>query len=255
MSPRSRSSRHLLVVAALVAVPLLAGCGSDDGDTDSSADRSSDGASASGSDGASEGASDDASDDASEGAAAGSCDYRATGQAARDVDLPPAEPTVTSDTRATITTSNGDLDVTLFGADAPCTVGSFVSLAEQGFYDDTPCPRITTQPGFELLQCGDPTGTTSGGPGYEFDDELSGDETYGAGTLAMANAGPDTNGSQFFIVYGDTQLSPDYTVFGTVSAATLPVIEEIAADGDDGSNPAGGGAPRTPIDIASITVG
>lgn len=237
MSPRSRSSRHLLVVAALVAVPLLAACGAEDGDADSSADRSSEGASASGS------------------SAAGSCDYRESGEAARDVELPPAEPTTTADTPATITTSNGDLDVTLFGADAPCTVGSFVSLAEQGFYDDTPCPRITTQPGFELLQCGDPTGTTGGGPGYEFDDELAGDETYGAGTLAMANAGPDTNGSQFFIVYGDTQLSPDYTVFGTVSDDTLSVIEEIAADGDDGSNPAGGGAPVTPISIASVTVG
>jgi len=230
MSPRSRTSRHL-VVAALVAVPLLAGCGSDDGGSDTSSDRSSEGS-----------------------APAGTCEYRESGEAAREVEPPPAEPTVTEDTRATITTTNGDLDVTLFGADAPCTVGSFVSLAEQGFYDDTPCPRITTMPGFELLQCGDPTGTTSGGPGYEFDDELSGDETYGAGTLAMANAGPGTNGSQFFIVYGDTQLSPDYTVFGTVSADSLSVIEEIAADGDDGSNPAGGGAPVTPIDIVSIAV-
>ncbi|GAB3084792.1 peptidylprolyl isomerase [Nocardioides zeae] len=242
MSPRSRASRHVLAVAALVAVPLLAGCGSDDGGSDSSSDRSSKGSSASASDGSSDGA-------------AGTCEYRETGQAARDVDLPPSEPMVTADTSATIVTSNGDLNVTLFGADAPCTVGSFVSLAEQGFYDDTPCPRITTMPGFELLQCGDPTGTTSGGPGYEFDDELSGDETYDAGTLAMANAGPGTNGSQFFIVYGDTQLSPDYTVFGTVSADTLSVIEEIAADGDDGSNPAGGGAPVTPIDIESVTIG
>ncbi|WZH53648.1 MAG: peptidylprolyl isomerase [Nocardioides alkalitolerans] len=242
MSYRAWSSRRLIAVAALAAVPLLAACGADDGDSDSSGNGSSVGAS----DGSSASASDDA---------AGTCEYRETGQAARDVDLPPAEPTVTADTSATITTSNGDLDVTLLGADAPCTVGSFVSLAEQGFYDDTPCPRITTMPGFELLQCGDPTGTTSGGPGYEFDDELSGDETYEAGTLAMANAGPGTNGSQFFIVYGDTQLSPDYTVFGTVSADSLPVIEEIAADGDDGSNPAGGGAPVTPIDIESVTIG
>ena len=66
-----------------------------------------------------------------------------------------------------------------------------------------------------MLQCGDPTGTGTGGPGYSFPDELSGDETYPAGTLAMANAGPDTNGSQFFIVYEDTELPPSYAVFGT----------------------------------------
>lgn len=219
----TRATTRTLSVAAVLALPLLAACGSD--------------------------SSDDAGSDET------TCEYRDDGDAARPVDAPAAEPAVTTETSAVITTSNGDLAVTLAGDTAPCTVSSFVSLAEQGFYDDTPCPRITTTPGFELLQCGDPSGTTAGGPGYAYDDELAGDETYGAGTLAMANAGRNTQGSQFFIVYGDTQLPPAYTVFGSVAPESLGVIEEIAAAGDDASNPAGGGAPNTPIDIVSVTVG
>ena len=112
-----------------------------------------------------------------------------------------------------------------------------MSLAEQGYFDATPCHRLTTQ-GIFVLQCGDPTGTGTGGPGYSFDDELSGDETYPAGTLAMANAGPNTNGSQFFIVYEDTQLPPAYAVFGTVDEAGIKIVQEVAEKGTDT------GAPR-----------
>ncbi len=82
-----------------------------------------------------------------------------------------------------------------------------------------------------MLQCGDPTGTGTGGPGYSFDDELSGKETYPAGTLAMANAGPNTNGSQFFIVYDDTQLPPAYAVFGQLDAASVKIVAEVAEKG------------------------
>ncbi|WP_232676841.1 peptidylprolyl isomerase [Nocardioides sp. R-C-SC26] len=196
---------------------------------------------------------DDEPSTGSDGADGVACTYNETGDAAREVDLPPGEATATDKVEVVITTTNGDLRATLNGDTTPCTVNSFLSLAEQGFYDDTPCPRITTTPGFEVLQCGDPSGTTAGGPGYQYEDELSGGETYPAGTLAMANSGPDTQGSQFFIVYGDTQLRPDYTVFGTVDEADLSVIEEIAQDGDDGTNPAGGGAPNTPIGLVSIT--
>ncbi len=183
------------------------------------------------------------------------CDYPDSGQeAARKVELPageaPSEGTVT----ATISTNQGDIGLTLDRAKAPCTVASFVSLAQQGFYDDTPCPRIGDQPGFGILQCGDPTGTSAGGPGYGFADELSDDDTYPGGTLAMANRGPDTNGSQFFLVFNDSDFPPSYTVFGTIDDAGLKVLKAIAAEGNDGANPAGGGTPNKPVQIESVTV-
>ena len=129
-----------------------------------------------------------------------------------------------------------------------------MSLAEQGYFDATECHRLTTA-GIFVLQCGDPTATGSGGPGYSFADELTGEETYPAGTLAMANAGPDTNGSQFFIVYGDTQLPPAYTVFGTVDEAGVKLVEEVAAEGTDNANGQGDGAPNQAVEIESVTVG
>jgi peptidyl-prolyl cis-trans isomerase B (cyclophilin B) len=137
----------------------------------------------------------------------------------------------------TIATNRGDIAATLTPDTAPCTVSSFASLAEQGWYDGIACHRLVV--GF-VLQCGDPTGQGNGGPGYSFADELSGNETYPAGTLAMANSGPDTNGSQFFIVLEDADLPPSYTVFGTIDAAGLKVAQDIAADGngDDGVAPA-----------------
>jgi peptidyl-prolyl cis-trans isomerase B (cyclophilin B) len=184
------------------------------------------------------------------------CDYPSDSQEpARDVEAPDAEAPSEGTVAATITTNFGDIDLTLDAATAPCTVNSFVSLAEQGFYDDTPCPRIGDQEGFGILQCGDPTGTGSGGAGYSFADELSGEETYPAGTLAMANAGPDTNGSQFFLVFRDSQFPPSYTVFGTIGDAGLKVIDAIAAEGNDNAHPAGGGVPNKEVTIESVTVG
>ena len=126
--------------------------------------------------------------------------------------------------RVTIGTTVGDLEATLDREKTPCTVNSFVSLAEQGYFDDVKCHRMTTA-GIFVLQCGDPSGTGSGGPGYSFGDELDGTETYGAGTLAMANAGPDTNGSQFFIVYADSELPPAYAVFGHVDDAAVATVD------------------------------
>ena len=155
-----------------------------------------------------------------------------------------------------MTTNFGDITLTMDRADAPCTINSFVSLSEQGFYDDTPCPRIGDQEGFGILQCGDPTGTGSGGAGYSVADELTGDETYGAGTIAMANTGaPDTNGSQFFLVFRDSQFPPSYTTFGTIDEAGLEVIDAIAAEGNDGAHPAGGGAPNKAVTIEKVTIG
>ncbi|MDO9454823.1 peptidylprolyl isomerase [Nocardioides sp.] len=180
------------------------------------------------------------------------CTYTASGEAARPVEQPATTAAYSGTVEVTIETNQGDLHATLDAAAAPCTVNSFTSLASQGFFDRTTCPRVTTA-GIFVLQCGDPTGTTGGGPGYLFADELTGSETYPAGTLAMANAGAGTNGSQFFVVYGDTDLDPNYTVFGTIDEASVEIVAGIAADGtEDGS---GDGTPKTPVEIDFVDVG
>jgi peptidyl-prolyl cis-trans isomerase B (cyclophilin B) len=136
----------------------------------------------------------------------------------------------------------GDVTLTMDRSKAPCTVNSFESLADQGYFDDTSCHRLA--PDF-VLQCGDPTATGRGGPGYRYADELTGTETYPYGTLAMANAGPNTNGSQFFIIIADgVRLAPSYTVFGSVDAAGMQVIEAIAAQGGVDPSNAQGSAPK-----------
>ncbi|TCJ23395.1 peptidylprolyl isomerase [Nocardioides jejuensis] len=183
------------------------------------------------------------------------CSYPSSGQAARDVKAPSSEPTVDNAVSATIKTNVGDLGITLDGKATPCTVNSFLSLAKQGFYDDTSCPRLANTPGFGMLQCGDPTGTTSGGPGYTIPDEITGKETYPAGTIAMANTGqPDSGGSQFFLVFADSSLTPDYTVFGHLDAAAIKILKGVGAKGDDGSNPYGGGKPNQPVTITDVVV-
>ena len=120
-------------------------------------------------------------------------------------------------------------------------MNNFVSLAQQGYFDGTPCHRLTTSPTLGVLQCGDPTGAGTGGPGYRFPNEYPTNQyrltdpaleppvVYPRGTLAMANAGPGTNGSQFFLVYQDSQLPPTYTVFGTVDETGLAAVDKIAA--------------------------
>jgi peptidyl-prolyl cis-trans isomerase B (cyclophilin B) len=182
-----------------------------------------------------------------------SCDYPAGDTASKEVDPPPATTTLTGKVSVTIATSAGDLAAELDADKTPCTVNSFVSLAEQGYFDDTSCHRLTTS-GIAVLQCGDPSGSGMGGPGYTFPDELSGDETYPAGTLAMANAGPDTNGSQFFVVYGDTPLPPSYTVFGQIDDDSVKVVQKVADAGTDNANGPGDGHPKTAVDITSVTV-
>jgi peptidyl-prolyl cis-trans isomerase B (cyclophilin B) len=149
---------------------------------------------------------------------------------------------------ATIVTNCGTITVALDGKHAPHTVNSFVFLAGKHYFDNTKCHRLTTS-GIFVLQCGDPTGTGTGGPGYEFRDENLTGATYPAGTVAMANAGAGTNGSQFFFVYADTQLSPNYTPFGRVTAG-LDILKTIAAKG---STPPGDGAPNQPVVITSFT--
>lgn len=182
---------------------------------------------------------------------AAACDYPAAAAAAREVEVPPADG-VAGETSAVIATSAGDVAITLDGDRTPCTVGSFVSLAEQGYFDDTQCHRLTTS-GIFVLQCGDPTGTGTGGPGYSYADELDGTETYPAGTVAMANAGADTNGSQFFLVYDESPLPPAYTVFGQLDEAGLATVQAIGAAGTDTG--AEDGAPAEAVTITGVTIG
>jgi peptidyl-prolyl cis-trans isomerase B (cyclophilin B) len=183
------------------------------------------------------------------------CDYPADGEAAKPVQPPAgADVSTTGTVPVTLQTSAGTIPLTLDRALAPCTVNSFVSLAQQGYFNDTTCHRLTTGDGLQVLQCGDPTGTGSGGPGYSFADEVFPELTYGRGILAMANAGPNTNGSQFFMVYGNAQLPPNYTVFGSIGADGLQVLDGVARAGLE--NPASGdGAPRNPVTIQAATLG
>lgn len=197
--------------------------------------------------------SDDGSSDSASSGSTVSCDYPTGGTPAKEVDKPSSQAPDEGTETATMTLGSGTLELDLDAAAAPCTVHSFVSLTEQGYFDKSPCIRVTTSPGFEVLQCGDPTGTQSGGPGYTIPDEYTGDEKYTAGTLAMANTGaPDSGGSQFFIVYGDTELDPAYTVFGTVTSG-LDVVEAIGKVGTADGGP--DGAPKDPVEIESVTIG
>jgi peptidyl-prolyl cis-trans isomerase B (cyclophilin B) len=154
-------------------------------------------------------------------------------------------------------TSIGTINATLDADKTPCTVNSFVSLARQGFFDKTPCHRLTTAAtGIFVLQCGDPSGTGTGGPGYTIPDELSGDETYGPGTLAMAKTDqPDSGGSQFFIVYKKTPLPPDYTVFGQVDAAGVKAVRKVARQGTDDAFGQGDGHPKVTVTLDSVSAG
>jgi peptidyl-prolyl cis-trans isomerase B (cyclophilin B) len=177
----------------------------------------------------------------------GPCQYTETPEdpAARPVPLPP-DPRETPNRGKVfvlLVTNKGIIDLTLDRAKAPCTVQSFVHLMRHDFYDHTICHRLTAYPTLKVLQCGDPSGTGERGPGYRYKDELPTDlapwpddptgqrKIYPRGTLAMANAGPNTNGSQFFLVQTDSRLFPNYTIFGSIGRAGLATLDRIAAAG------------------------
>lgn len=152
-------------------------------------------------------------------------------------------------------TNCGDLEID-FNPDTPLTAGTLSFLASSKFYDGTKCHRLTTQ-GIFVLQCGDPAADGSGGPGFKFDDENlptpdeSGSYNYARGTVAMANSGPNTNGSQFFLVYEDSPLPPNYTVVGNVTKG-LSILDDVAAAGvQDGSSD---GAPLQSVVIEKATI-
>ncbi len=188
--------------------------------------------------------------------APGTCAFTATGEpAAKPVavpDIPQAPPE--GQVAVSLWTNRGEIPLTLDRAKAPCTVASFLHLAQADFYDATSCHRLTTGASLSVLQCGDPTGSGSGGPGYQFPDETSPDLTYPRGTVAMANAGPNTNGSQFFLVYADSQLPPNSTAFGTIDEPGLAVLDQIAAGGLTDERQPGDGAPAQPVTITDVAV-
>jgi peptidyl-prolyl cis-trans isomerase B (cyclophilin B) len=176
-------------------------------------------------------------------AAADACNYHATIPADRFKGIPVFDATQAAKPfYVRFFTTQGIITVRMLTDKAPCTTFSFRFLASREYFNGTHCHRLTTQ-GIYVLQCGDPTGTGSGAPGYSFNDENLAGATYPAGTLAMANAGPNTNGSQFFFTWKDTQLAPDYTPFGTVIGG-LNVLQKIAAAGDDQQNGPGDGYPN-----------
>lgn len=169
-----------------------------------------------------------------------------------EVGTPPAGEPRSGTSTITITTNHGVIEAEMDLAAVPCTAASFAHLAGQGFYDGSPCHRLVTE-GIQVLQCGDPTGTGQGGPTYKFAEEnlpVDQDPPYPPGTIAMAKTqAPSTTGSQFFIVYGESELAPDYTVVGTVTQG-LDIVEDIAA----GGNAEDGVAPATEVIIESLTV-
>ncbi|AOR35424.1 peptidylprolyl isomerase [Streptomyces fodineus] len=180
------------------------------------------------------------------------------------------EPAMTIDTSAKysmkLATTCGDIDIALKTSAAPHTVNSFNFLAGQGFFDHSKCHRLVTS-GIYVLQCGDPTGTGMGGPGYTLPDENLKDKSlkgnmYPAGTVAMANhynpqtqQGRNSGSSQFFLVYQDSPLPPDYTPFGTVSDAGMKVLKKIAAAGAQAADPSTDNtAPNATVVINKATV-
>ncbi|MEU6276182.1 peptidylprolyl isomerase [Streptomyces populi] len=174
------------------------------------------------------------------------------------------EPALTIDKSAAYTmklaTTCGDIDMALKTSAAPHTVNSFAFLAGKGYFDHTKCHRLTTE-SIYVLQCGDPTAQGNGGPGYTLPDENLKDKSlknnvYPAGTIAMANTGQaHTGGSQFFLVYRNSQLPPNYTPFGTVSDAGMKVLKKIAAAGSQAPDPqTGNTAPNATVVIDKATV-
>lgn len=197
----------------------------------------------------------------------GDCQYPESGEEASKANKAPRAgkvPTEPAEISASMATNQGNIGLQLDNGKSPCTVNSFASLAQQGFFNDTPCHRLTTSESLAVLQCGDPTGVGTGGPGYEFaneyptnqyqpnDPKLMEPVIYPRGTLAMANAGPGTNGSQFFLVFQDSLLPPNYTVFGTIDETGLATLDKIAAEGTVDGGP--DGAPKLDVNVKSIAL-
>lgn len=184
--------------------------------------------------------------------AAADCQWKPSGEPSKKVDPPASDAQPAKN--LVLKTSGGDVPIEL-DPDVVCASTSFTWLSEEGFYDDTECHRLivaSDQNPTGIVQCGDPSGSGTGGPGYSFADELSGDEQYKAGTIAMANSGPNTNGSQFFLNYSDSQFPPNYTLFGTIKPEGIKVLKKVADGGTDTGQSEG--APKKPFTIESVEV-
>jgi cyclophilin family peptidyl-prolyl cis-trans isomerase len=144
-----------------------------------------------------------------------------------------------------VQTNHGDITLELLPERSPQTVNNFVFLAREGFYDGVIFHRVIKD---FMIQGGDPTGTGTGGPGYKFRDELEGDGTYSRGTVAMANSGPNTNGSQFFIMHKDVGLPHSYTIFGRVTDG-IEAVDAIAVSKTDRSD-----RPQSEVKISKIEI-
>ncbi|MGW4502162.1 peptidylprolyl isomerase [Micromonospora sp. NPDC004336] len=184
----------------------------------------------------------------------------------KDVGLPPAQQASTGTQTMTIDTNLGPITAKVDRSAVPCTAGSFTHLAEKNFFDNSKCHRLVTE-GIKVLQCGDPSATGkgwrqtdgTGGPSYRLAEEnLPTDKRppYPEGVIAMANSGqPGSTGSQFFIVYGDSPLDPNYTVLGTITGG-MDIVKQVATAGDDKAfaQQAGGGHPKKEVTIKKLTM-
>ena len=177
---------------------------------------------------------------------------KAKSQTAKNIDPPEIKGPFQNRT-FTFTTNCGNIVIKADGKGAPITVTALSALANGGFFDQTLCHRLTTEDIY-VLQCGDPTATGGGGPNFTYRDEnlpAEGLNNYPAGTVAMANSGPGTNGSQFFLVFADTTLGANYTIWGTVTQG-LEIVKAIAKAGVRGGG--ADGAPSQQIEIKRVTV-
>ena len=186
----------------------------------------------------------------------GTCAWTPTQMnSAKDVGTPPAgKVPVKGTVTMVLSTNKGDIEIKIDRARTPCTAASFAHLASKNFLNGSTCHRLTSGTIY-VLQCGDPNGDGSGGPPYQFADEnlaQQADGVYERGVVAMANAGPGTNGSQFFINYKDGQLQPAYTPFGVVTKG-MAIVDQIAAAGSDESGGPGDGRPKQPLTITKVT--
>jgi peptidyl-prolyl cis-trans isomerase B (cyclophilin B) len=191
------------------------------------------------------------------------CTYTTTGSGKPS--LPTTSPDYNATYTATIDTNLGKVGINLLNSKATCTVNSFVHLAETNFFNNTQCWRSSNSDDVYILQCGDPTATAKtklscssttlgdGGPGYQFDDENLTGATYPAGTVAMANGGANTNGSQFFLVFKNSTLSPSYTPFGKITSG-LDILQNVAKAGTSCTISAGGGVPKEKVIINSVSI-